>query len=107
MPRKCTICSHSQTAKINKAIADGKSLRNIESQFGVNYQNVRRHAENCLSITLSAFIEKKLEKQAIDVFKEFEANLAFAKKLRLAAEEYLADPLDPLRLAIVPRADEI
>lgn len=107
MPRKCTICSHKQTSKINKAISDGASLRRIAAQYSLSPNSILRHTENCLKLSLSAFVEKKLEKQGIDVYKEFEANLEFARKLRAAAEEYLADPLDPLRLAIIPRADEI
>lgn len=105
--RKCSICTHKSVSKINKAIAEGVSFRGIAGQFKVAKSSVPRHAENCLQFALGAVIEKQLEQQGIDVHKEFEEQLAFAKQLRIAAMEYLANPDDPLKLILTPRADEI
>ena len=44
MPRKCTICVHRKKFYINRSILSGKkSLRQIASQYGVNYAAVRWH----------------------------------------------------------------
>lgn len=106
--RRCTICAHKSVRSINRLIVKGRSLRSIEKQFSdVSDSSVFRHTENCLKLELGAVIQQNLAKQAIDVRAEFEEQLAFAKALREAAKEYLADPLDPLQLSVIPRADEI
>jgi hypothetical protein len=51
MPRKitktrCTICSHSERARIELARVSGVSLRQIEETFGVGWQAVWRHMAN-------------------------------------------------------------
>ena len=107
MPRTCTICKHPKVTQINSEIAQGDTLRGIASRYGPSNTSVMRHAEKCLGSTLATRVEQNRERQAIDVHKEFEENLAFAKRLRIAAEEYLADPVDSLKLAIIPHADEI
>jgi hypothetical protein len=86
--RKCSICTHKQVGQINKAIAEGVSFRRISSQFGMSDQSAKRHTENCLKL-------------------ELQAAIAFARQLRIAAREYLSDPNDPLKMAILPRAEEI
>jgi hypothetical protein len=69
--------------------------------------SVCRHTENCLKSEIGSIIREHKYARAIDVHQEFEDNLAFAKDLRAAAREYLADPIDPLKLKLIPRADEI
>ena len=46
MPRKCSVCEHSQIDEINKAILEGETFRNIAKQFSLNYQAVYRHKEH-------------------------------------------------------------
>lgn len=105
--RKCSICSHAAAKKINSEVRAGRSFRGISLKYGMSDTSVGRHAENCLGLSLRAVIEQGKIAQAIDVHAEFEEQLAFAKKLRYAAEEYLSDTHDPLKLALLPRADEI
>jgi hypothetical protein len=69
--------------------------------------SLHRHTENCLKVAIAAVIAKKKEKQGIDVHREFEENLVFARRLRLAAYTYLSDPIDPLKILIIPFAHEI
>ena len=107
MPRKCTVCSHTKLAEINKEISAGKPYRAIALNYKLGVQSMYRHVETCLKLSFAAVIEKKKEDAAIDVYKEFEEQLAFAKQLRESAREYLSDPLDPLRINIIPFADEI
>jgi hypothetical protein len=105
--RKCSICTHKKVGQINKAIAEGVSFRNVVERFGLALGSVHRHTEKCLQLALAAVTEQKLVEQGIDVHKEFEEQLEFAKQLRIAAKEYLASPDDPLKLILTPRADEI
>lgn len=107
MPRRCTVCDHKQTRDINKALCNNSSYRRIASQKGLSEAAVRRHIEKCLSLDLAVIKQGSRTRQAIDVHAEFEEQLAFAKRLRSAAEEYLAGAVDPLRLVLIPRADEI
>lgn len=108
--RKCSVCFHPAVDQINAQIVDGVSFRTISRQV-TNDEKMRaafqRHAENCLKIELAALIQRKKEEQAINVYTEFEENLAFARMLRTAAYEYLSDPIDPLKISIIPFAHEI
>jgi hypothetical protein len=97
-------------SRINSLLADGVSFRTISNRIQNDDKlkpSLQRHAENCLKIAIAAVIAKKKEQQGIDIHKEFEENLAFARTLRLSAYEYLSDPVDPLKIAIVPFAHEI
>lgn len=68
---------------------------------------VIRHVEVCLGMELSAIVKEAKVKRAIDVYEEFTEQLDFAKQLRLAAQDYLGNTSDPLRLSITPKAHEI
>ncbi len=108
--RKCTICHHEQVGQINTAIHKGVAFRVISRQIKNNdtaRDAIRRHTENCLKIEVAALIQQKKTEQAVDVIAEFKEQLVFTKKLRSAAEMYLSDPLDPLKIAINPFSHEI
>lgn len=107
MPPKCKSCQHPDVKTINSQIRSSVSLRNIALQFGMSHTAVNRHAETCLGLTIGALIEQGKIERAIDVHEEFREQLTFAKQLRLAAQEYLGNPNDPLRLLITPKAHEI
>lgn len=108
--RKCSICHHKEVDRINSLIHDGVSFRAISSQVQNDEKmraSLQRHTENCLKVELAALVQKKKEEQAINVYTEFEENLAFARSLRLAAWEYLSNPADPLKISLIPFAHEI
>jgi len=50
--RKCSICEHAKAAKINQALIEGQSLRNIAKQFEVSYSAVGRHHKEHLPCSL-------------------------------------------------------
>lgn len=56
---------------------------------------------------MCALIKENKIEQAIDVHAEFREQLAFAKQLRSAAQEYLSNANDPFKLAVTPKAHEI
>lgn len=106
--RKCVICTHADTERINLAITDGVSFRTIAHQNGGFDKNcVSRHAQNCLGIDVRVIAEKQRAAQAINVYEEFAEQLAFAKTLRDTAQMYLSDPDDPFGLFLGPQAHEI
>lgn len=81
----------------------GMSCRQIGQELGISHEQANKD--------LKAWIAKQSEKDkrevAVNVRKEFGEQLKFAKKLREAAEEYLSSESDPMRLVLIPRADEI
>jgi hypothetical protein len=95
--RPCLTCSHEQREKINGEIGDGKSFRGIARRHGLSDDSVTRHAQNCLNFDTAAFKDSLHAMNAIDVFERFRRNLAFAEKLREAAEKWimLDDELGP------------
>lgn len=110
MSRKCSICTHDAVDAVNKSISAGKSFRAISRQFSGNdsmRDAVRRHTENCLKQEIQMLLKDKKIKQAIDHYQEISAQLTFAKELRDASRDYLVDPNDPMRLTLIPRAEEI
>lgn len=108
--RKCSICTNAEVKKINSLINERKSFRDISRQISGDEKMkdaLWRHTENCLKLEISALIKEKKIENAIDHYAEIGEQLKFAKKLRLAAEEYLSDPENPDKLILLPRADEI
>ncbi len=108
MAQRCKTCAHPQVKAINRAALQGRSLRAIAEQHGpLSHVSLSRHLEGCLKVELGAVIQQHKNNQAVDVKAEFEEQLAFAKSLRRAAEQYLTSDTDPLKLVLIPRADEI
>lgn len=108
--RKCSICTCVNLTQINRMILKGVSFRNISLRVwntDSHFVSVHRHTINCLKFDIAAVAAANKKEQAIAIHEEFREQLDFAKQLRSAAEEYLADPNDPLKLAILPRSDEI
>ena len=54
MPRACSICVHSQSAAITKALGSKNgSLRGVASRFGVNHTSLLRHRTNCMGVAVA------------------------------------------------------
>jgi hypothetical protein len=69
--------------------------------------SVSRHTVEHLKLDIHVLKAENRIKQAINVYDEFTEQLDFAKQLRMAAQNYLSDVNDPLRLSITPKAHEI
>jgi hypothetical protein len=107
MPPTCSICKLKNVGEINSQIAQGVPFRNIAQQIKPTHYSVYRHAINCLTMDVQQFMREGRLPSVINVREEFAEQLAFAKKLRVAAQDYLSDPADPLKVILLPRADEI
>jgi len=46
----CIVCSHAKVEEINRALAEGESLRDIEAEFSVSRSSLSRHKNNCLNL---------------------------------------------------------
>jgi len=46
----CIVCSHAEIETINNLLRQGKSLRDIESQFDVSRSTLSRHKNRCLNL---------------------------------------------------------
>ena len=46
----CIVCSHAEIEAINSLLRQGKPLRDIESEYGVNRSSLSRHKNNCLNL---------------------------------------------------------
>ena len=73
--------------------------------FRRNLGSVSRHAENCLSLEVSALIKGKKIHGAINFNSEIEKQVYFAKELITASREYLSDEYG--NITLVPRSTEI
>lgn len=105
---KCSVCAHLDLLKINRAIADGRlSMRKIATKYGLTEAALNRHRTNDLTTDALAAQHVRRLQGGVDVWAEFEDQLDFAKQLREAAKRYLSNPDDPLRMDLIPRAEEI
>jgi len=46
----CRVCNHEKVAEINKALQDGRPLRELEVEFNVSRSTLSRHKNNCLNL---------------------------------------------------------
>ena len=53
MPRKCTICAHTNRNDIDLLLVDGVSFRNIAEQYSLSTTAIHRHKNNCLAATMA------------------------------------------------------
>lgn len=52
MPRECTICQHAEAEQINRDLAAGVSLRDIESRFNISRSALSRHSAHLVAPTM-------------------------------------------------------
>ena len=53
MPRKCTVCAHTDRKSIDEAILAGLAYRDIARQWSVSKDAVKRHADNHIAKDLA------------------------------------------------------
>lgn len=54
MPRTCTICTHPERSKIDRALLDGEAYRTIAKRYGAGPSAVLRHREHLPSELVKA-----------------------------------------------------
>ena len=48
--QSCVVCQHPEREAIDKALHNGRSLRDIESEFGTSRSSLSRHKSRCLNL---------------------------------------------------------
>jgi hypothetical protein len=104
---RCVTCARDDVKEVNKQIARGATYKDIQDKYGIVKSSLHRHITRCLKLEPITLVKQHQQEQAVDVYKEFQEQLEFAKSLRLASQEQLSDPDDPLRMSLIPRAEEI
>lgn len=107
MPRVCKICTHEQSAEIDKAIAGATSYRNIAKQFGVSEAGVSRHVAACIPIALNSLREERQQKRALAIEDEIDRVFRRLNKLLDACDRWLTDPDDPELYTLDVRDNEL
>lgn len=112
MARPCTVCSHPDLDAINRALVDTpKQFRQIAAKHGLGFRSIERHEAAHLTEGLKKAITKhrevKAETKDFDIFVTLKGCAERAKKLLEAIDRTLADPDDPTRFDIGPRAHEV
>lgn len=94
MPRACTICTHSERATIDTALATGTAYRDIARQFAVSKDALSRHATEHIAQALAQSAAARSEGAALDVVAQLrtinEAALAILTGARKADDGELA-----------------
>jgi hypothetical protein len=107
MPQRCTVCDHKDRYAIDLALASGQANRAIACQFGVNREAVRRHKNDHLPDLLAEAFKAHREAKAGEIRAEVSKIANRIKKLLDACDDYLADPDDPDKYYIGPRAEDV
>ncbi len=107
---QCIICRHENAVAIDRDLYNGVSFRKIVAAHCPDVASgpvaIMRHAEH-LEVDIKVALEQKKMQRVVDVYEEFAEILDFAINLRDACRELLSDPDDPLRMSLVPRAEEV
>ncbi len=53
----CLVCNHEKVAEINKALQDGRSLRDLEAEYNVSRSTLSRHKNKCLNLGAIRILE--------------------------------------------------
>ncbi len=134
MPRVCSICAHTETEAIDRALVDGGSFRSIASRFGVSTMALQRHKNSHLSQLLAENLTvtpvpvpatdsvrrsgtaiqqhaghraASERDYALDILAQIGRQLERLNRLSDAVDEWLRDPDDPSRYSIDPRAEDV
>jgi DNA invertase Pin-like site-specific DNA recombinase len=53
----CLVCSHEKAEAINKALQDGRSLRELETEYNISRSTLSRHKNRCLGLSAARIAE--------------------------------------------------
>ena len=87
MPKKCSICTHAERDKIDRALVSGASCRKIKDEFGVSESAVYRHSKAHVSPALAAMQTQREEQGAATLLSRVESLILRTERLLSAAEE--------------------
>lgn len=122
---KCTVCTHPQREAIDRELVSGISFRNVADRFGVSPTAAFRHGREHIPADLARAAEVagseragrlRAHADALDaaagaraagLLAELQVAMARVGKLFDACDRWLADPDDPTRYDIGPRAAEL
>jgi len=60
MPRRCTVCAHSELAAINRALASGTPLRDVARRHGLSRSALSRHSAGHIQEVMAAAAEAQI-----------------------------------------------
>jgi hypothetical protein len=105
---KCCVCAYPEVRGVNRAILDRAPYRTIAERFPpLSAASIWRHGARCLEFDPTKTANRRRLSEVIDVYNEMVEQFRLAKSLRQACEEYLSDPVDPSKMNLCPRAEEI
>jgi hypothetical protein len=76
MGRRCTVCDHPKRAAIDRALAEGQTLRHVAETFGISASAALRHRRRHLARHLAHAIEHANGAQAAEIVREQESRKA-------------------------------
>lgn len=89
MPQTCTICKHPERAKIERALVQGVSLRDIAGQFGASKSAVERHRKVCMPEEIAQAQEAREAAFALNVAEQLHAINESSRTLLKVAQQAL------------------
>ena len=87
MPRKCTLCAHSNRNEIDRALINNESYRNIAVRFNVSTAALLRHKQSHLAASLTKAKNAKEVTKADSLLGELERLRAEARRIAAKAED--------------------
>ncbi len=122
---KCTICGHAEREAIDRALVRGEGLRALAERYGTSHVALFRHKRAHIPAELArvadagrlaaatalagevALAAAREEAAGLNVLAELGATFRRVNKLFDACDRWLADPDDPERYDLGPRAEEL
>ena len=107
MSRTCTICTHVERRAIDQALVAQQPYRTIGDRYGLSHQALIRHKADHVLADIVAAWEAEREQNRQDLADDLRCWKAYITKLLEACDRWLADPDDPTRYDLGPRAHEV
>ena len=108
MARTCTVCSHPERARIDKAlVAVQNPYRDIARQYGLSKDALLRHKADHLLAEIVAAWQAERHGNGLELAGELRGWMDTIGKLLRACDEWLTDPDDATRYDLNPRAHEL
>jgi len=104
---KCGICWHPEADRISELLGEGRSFRDIGTDYGFSFTTVSRHYRCCLKIEYAKLAAAKKAWSSFHFGAEILRRYKECTKMVDALKKWLADADNPDEFDIGPRDDEI
>lgn len=108
MPKRCTVCTHSERTEVDKALVSGTvPYRDMAERWQLSTPALIRHKADHLLPEIVAAWQRERADNGAELAGELRGWMDTVGMLFAACRDWLADPDDPTRFTLAPRTTEV